>query len=41
MRQHFHRLQQAMLDVTEEREISELKRRSAQSRERFLLSAGI
>ncbi|MES2338174.1 MAG: FadR/GntR family transcriptional regulator [Pseudomonadota bacterium] len=41
MRQHFHRLQRAMLDVTEEREISELKRKSAESRERFMMSARI
>jgi hypothetical protein len=38
MRQHFHRLQQAMLDVTEERDLTELKRKSAESRERFLMS---
>ncbi len=41
MRQHFHRLQQAMLDVTEERDLTELKRKSAMSRERFLMSAQI
>ena len=41
MRQHFHRLQQAMLDVTEERDLTELKRKSAESRERFLMSVRI
>ncbi|RYD66385.1 MAG: FadR family transcriptional regulator [Sphingomonadales bacterium] len=39
MRQHFNRLLEAMLDVTEEREISELRRKSAESRERFLMTA--
>ncbi|WP_336973956.1 FadR/GntR family transcriptional regulator [Sphingobium aromaticiconvertens] len=41
MRQHFHRLLESMLDATEEREISELRRKSQQSRERFLMSARI
>ncbi|PTQ08281.1 GntR family transcriptional regulator [Sphingomonas oleivorans] len=39
MRQHFNRLLQAMLDATEEREIRELRRKSAESRARFLMSA--
>jgi GntR family hexuronate regulon transcriptional repressor len=39
MRQHFNRLLEAMLDATEEREISELRRKSAESRERFLMTA--
>lgn len=39
MRQHFNRLLEAMLDATEEREISELRRKAAESRERFLMSA--
>ncbi|HVI98309.1 MAG TPA: FadR/GntR family transcriptional regulator [Sphingomonas sp.] len=38
MRQHFNRLLEAMLDATEQREIEELKRRAAESRERFLMS---
>lgn len=41
MRQHFHRLLGAMLDESEEREITELRRKSAESRERFLMSARI
>ncbi len=41
MRQHFRRLLEAMLDETEQREISELKRKAAESRERFLMSARI
>jgi len=38
MRGHFHRLLQAMLDVTEERELSEIRRKSDESRQRFLMS---
>jgi GntR family transcriptional regulator, hexuronate regulon transcriptional repressor len=38
MRGHFHRLLQAMLDVTEERQLSEIRRKSEESRERYLLS---
>lgn len=38
MRGHFHRLLQAMLDVTEERELSEIKRKADESRQRFLMS---
>lgn len=38
MRGHFHRLLQAMLDVTEERELSEIKRKADASRQRFLMS---
>lgn len=41
MRQHFHRLLESMLDVTEENAISELKRKARESRERFLMSANI
>lgn len=41
MRQHFQRLQEAMLDATEEREIEALRRKAAESRERFLMSARI
>lgn len=41
MRHHFHRLQRAMLDVTEERELDQLKRKAAESRERFLISSRI
>ncbi|PKP92210.1 MAG: GntR family transcriptional regulator [Alphaproteobacteria bacterium HGW-Alphaproteobacteria-16] len=39
MRGHFNRLLEAMLDATEERAISELRRKSAESRQRFLMSA--
>ena len=39
MRQHFNRLLEAMLDATEEREITELRRKAAESRERFLMTA--
>lgn len=39
MRQHFSRLLEAMLDATEQREIAELKRRAAESRERYMLTA--
>ena len=39
MRRHFNRLLESMLDATEERELEELRRRSAESRARFLLSA--
>lgn len=38
MRQHFSRLLESMLNATEQREIQELKRRSAESRARFLMS---
>jgi DNA-binding FadR family transcriptional regulator len=41
MRQHFQRLLGSMLDATEERAISELKRKAQESRERFLMSAKI
>ncbi len=41
MRQHFQRLLGSMLDATEERAISELRRKSQESRERFLMSAKI
>lgn len=39
MRQHFSRLLEAMLDVTEQREAQALKLKSAASRARFLMSA--
>jgi DNA-binding FadR family transcriptional regulator len=39
MRRHFNRLIESMLDETEERAIVELRRQSAESRERYLLSA--
>ena len=38
MRGHFHRLLQAMLDVTEEQELSEIRRKADASRQRFLMS---
>lgn len=41
MRQHFQRLLGSMLDATEERAISELRRKSQESRERFQMSAKI
>ncbi len=41
MRRHFHRLLESMLDATEEHEINELRRKSATTRERFLISARI
>lgn len=41
MRQHFNRLLEAMLDVAEERALEELRRKTAESRERFLMSAKI
>ncbi|MDZ3832713.1 MAG: FCD domain-containing protein [Sphingopyxis sp.] len=39
MRRHFNRLLESMLDETEERALVELRQRSAESRERYLLSA--
>lgn len=39
MRQHFNRLLESMLNETEERAMVELRRQSAESRERYLLSA--
>jgi DNA-binding FadR family transcriptional regulator len=39
MRRHFNRLLESMLDETEERALVELRRSSAESRERYLLSA--
>ena len=38
MREHFRRLIEAMLDVTEEQALEELRRKSTESRERFLTS---
>ncbi|WP_448663426.1 FadR/GntR family transcriptional regulator [Sphingomonas sp. CJ20] len=39
MRQHFSRLLEVMLDVTEQRDIAELKQRAAESRARYMLTA--
>lgn len=39
MRKHFNRLIESMLDETEERALVDLRRRAAESRERYLLSA--
>lgn len=36
MRQHFYRLIEAMLDVSEQKELEELQKRVAESRDRFL-----
>jgi len=41
MRNHFNRLLTAMLDTTEQIELTELKRKSAESRARFLLSVNM
>lgn len=41
MRQHFSRLLRAMLDDSEQREVTELKRRTEASRARFLMSANL
>lgn len=41
MRQHFTRLLEAMLDVTEERALEELRRQSTESRERYLKTANL
>ena len=41
MRKHFNRLIESMLDETEERALVDLRRRAAESRERYLLSAKI
>ena len=41
MRHHFRRLLEAMLDDNEARAMSEIKRQSAQSRQRFMISAQI
>ena len=38
MREHFRRLTEAMLDVTEEQALEELRRKATESRERFLTS---
>ena len=38
MREHFRRLIEAMLDVTEEQALEELRRKATESRERFLAS---
>jgi DNA-binding FadR family transcriptional regulator len=39
MREHFHRLINAMLDATERMALEELQQRASQSRERFLVAA--
>lgn len=39
MRRHFNRLLESMIKETEERAIDDLRRRAAESRERYLLSA--
>jgi GntR family hexuronate regulon transcriptional repressor len=39
MRQHFTRLLEAMLDVTEERALEELRRKATESRQRYMKSA--
>ena len=39
MRAHFNRLLEAMLDATEQRELSEIRRKAEESRARFLRSA--
>lgn len=41
MRQHFTRLLESMLDVTEERALEELRRQATESRNRYLKSATI
>lgn len=41
MRQHFNRLLEAMLDATEEQAFEEVRKRSTESRRRFLKSARI
>lgn len=41
MREHFHRLFEAMLTASEKRELEEIKRRTSQDRQRFLLTTQI
>lgn len=41
MREHFNRLLESMLDATEEQAFEEVRKRSTESRRRFLKSAGI
>lgn len=41
MRQHFHRLITAMLDVAEEQELQEVQQRANETRERFLAASRI
>lgn len=41
MREHFHRLIEAMLDATEKQALEEVQQKASQSRERFLASAKI
>jgi DNA-binding FadR family transcriptional regulator len=39
MREHFHRLINAMLDATERMALEEVQQKASQSRERFLVAA--
>jgi len=39
MREHFHRLLEAMLEATEKRALEEVQQRASRSRERFLVAA--
>jgi GntR family transcriptional regulator, hexuronate regulon transcriptional repressor len=41
MRRHFNRLIEAMLDAAEQRALDELRRKSSESRERFLIASRI
>jgi GntR family hexuronate regulon transcriptional repressor len=41
MRRHFSRLLESMISASEERELDELRRKSAESRARFLISASL
>lgn len=41
MRRHFSRLLESMINASEERELHELRRKSAESRARFLISASL
>jgi DNA-binding FadR family transcriptional regulator len=41
MRRHFSRLLESMISASEERELHELKRKTAESRARFMLSASL
>ena len=41
MRQHFGRLLESMISASEERELDELRRKSAESRARFLIGASL
>jgi hypothetical protein len=39
MRNHFSRLLESMIDITEEQAMQELRQRASQSRERYLKAA--